>query len=237
MSPTSYGMSFLPSWAHRALWDMLGPSTQGKPGAGKVNFSEVQSLLWFLNCWKCFTSPETKSGMHKDRQILLFDAASHYTDLVLQCSLNLWENEHCDGAAFFKTASPTKDNRQSLREQHTENHLPSIQKVPPEIPVKNLEQVGISKQHHNMSKHIAKNTAAHGIWYPSSMEQVCEHETMQQDVTPEKAERKQWCIWPCSDFSLLQQTGSKPCQCHPPSYPMLCRCHRPWPAWIQTPEG
>lgn len=73
---------------------MLGPSTQGKPGAGKTNFSPVQSLLWFLSCWKCFTSPETKLGMDKERHTLLFDAAPHYTDLVLQCLLNLRDNKH-----------------------------------------------------------------------------------------------------------------------------------------------
>lgn len=64
--------------------------------------------------------------MDKDRQTLLSDAAPRYTNLVLQCSLNLQNNKNCDGAVFFKTASPTKDNSQSLRKQHTENHFPFI---------------------------------------------------------------------------------------------------------------
>lgn len=89
MSPTSNGRSTLPLCANTPPRVMLGLSRQGKPGVEKVSFSPVQSLLWFLNCWECFISPETKSDMDKDRQTLLFDAAPHYTDLVLQCALNL----------------------------------------------------------------------------------------------------------------------------------------------------
>lgn len=63
--------------------------------------------------------------------------AQGQADLTLWCCTSLhwfsapvftqppreWELWRC-----FKTASPTKDNRQSLREQHTENHFPSFQR-------------------------------------------------------------------------------------------------------------
>lgn len=169
-------------------------------------------------------------------QISLFDAAPHYTDLVLQCSLSLHENENCEGAAFFKTASPTKDNRQSLREQHTENDFASIQKAPPEIPVKNWEQAGISKHHHHKSKHVAKNTAARWIWYPSSVEQVWEHKTMQWDIIPGKVERKQCCILPLLLFFSAGWLATSPGSAIS-FLPRLRRCHRPRPAWLQPPEG
>lgn len=237
MSPTSYGMSFSPSCANTALWDMLGPSTQGKPGAGKTSFSLVQSLLWFLSCWKCFTSPETKLGMDKERQTLFFDAAPHYTDLVLHCLLSLRENKHSDGATFFKTASATKDNRQSLREQHIENHFPSIQKAPPEIPVTKWEQVGISKQHCNMLKHTAKNTAAYWIWYMSSRKQVYAHKTMQQDITPGKAWREQCCILTLLRFFSAIASWRQTPPVLSPSSPVLRRCHCLRAGWVQAPEG
>lgn len=180
----------------------------------------------------CFTSPETQSGTDTDRQISLFDAAPHYTDLVLQCSPSLWERENCDGAAFFKTAY---QRQQSLREQLIEDHLPSTQKAPPEIPVENWEQVGISKQHHNMSKHRAKNAAAHWIWYTSSRKQVWK-KTMQQDITPGKVGREQCCI-----LSLLRFFSATASQCQAlsvpsPSSPMLCWCHCLSPGWGQAPE-
>lgn len=236
MPRTSNGMSSLPSCANTAPRVVLGPSRQGNPGVEKVSFSPVQCLQWFLICWECFISPEIKSDMDKDRQTSLFDAAPHYTDLVLQCSLSLCENKNCDAAAFLKTASPTKDNRQSLGEQHIENHFPSIQKAPPEIPVENWEQLGISKQHHNMSKHTAKNTAAHWIWYTSSTKQVCEHKTMQQDITPGKAEREQCCIWTLLRYFLLEQAGHKPCQAIP-FLPRAVSVPPPAARLGQAPEG
>lgn len=143
----------------------------------------------------------------------------------------------CDGATFFKTASPTKDKRRSLRKQHTENHFPSIQKAPPEIPVKKWEHVGISKQHRNMSKHTAKNTAAYWIWYTSSRKQVYAHKTMQQYITPGKVWREQCCILTLLRFfSAIASWRQTPPELSPSS-PVLCRCHRPRAGWVQAPEG
>lgn len=143
----------------------------------------------------------------------------------------------CDGATFFKTASPTKDKRRSLRKQHIENHFPSIQKAPPEIPVKKWEQVGISKQHRNMSKHTAKNTAAYWIWYTSRRKQVYAHKTMQQYITPGKVWREQCCILTLLRFFSAIASWRQTLPELSPSSPMLCRCHRPQAGWVQAPEG
>lgn len=202
----------------------------------KVNSSPVQSLLWFLSCWKCFTSPEPQSGMDKDRQISLFDAAPHYTDLfsapVLTQPLREQELWWC----CLLQNSITYQRQQSLREQLIEDHLPSTQKAPPEIPVENWEQVGISKQHHNISKHRAKNAAAHRIWYSSSRKQVWK-KTMQQDITPGKAGREQCCILSLLRFfsAIASQWQALPVPF--PSSPMLRWCHCPCPGWGQAPEG
>lgn len=90
MSPTSYGMSFSPSkGANIALLDnMLGPSTQGKLGLGKANFSPSQpNPFCGFSIVRSVSPPcETKSGMDKDGHTLPFDAEPHYADFVLQCS-------------------------------------------------------------------------------------------------------------------------------------------------------
>lgn len=170
-------------------------------------------------------------------------------DLILWCCTSLhWfsaplfaqpprEQALCDGATFFKTASATKDNRQSLREQHIENHFPSIQKAPPEIPVTKWEQVGISKQHCNMLKHTAKNTAAYWIWYMSSRKQVYAHKTMQQDITPGKAWREQCCILTLLRFFSAIASWRQTPPVLSPSSPVLCRCHCLRAGWVQAPEG
>lgn len=88
MSPTSYGMSFSPSrGANIALIDdMLGPSTQGKPGLGKANFSPPNPFCGFSIVRSVPPPCKTKSGVDKDGHALPFDAEPHYADLVLQCS-------------------------------------------------------------------------------------------------------------------------------------------------------
>lgn len=106
-----------------------------------------------------------------------------------------------------------------------ENLFPSIQNAPPEIPVKNWEQVSILKQHHNVSKYIAKITAAYWIGYTSSRKHM---KTCNMTLLGWRFKEHCFMVTLLRFFSATASLLTNTYECHLLPCSPCCSGHRSW---------